>query len=211
MNLNTELDVSKIQNNYTLGFHLAKKFYKNLDTYIDVGVDDVSNLFEISKYFQKVVGFEPSIQFESIKNSIKEYENIKCYNLALSDRFIKKDFYIDTEEPDLSSFNKEWIESFRKKSQKELTVQTLVTVTLDSVLSTTKDTIHFIKIDAEDEDSLILQGAKKTIEKFKPIVQIENIDADGEDFLHGLGYIECHDYDHIVRSDTVDRFFTINN
>lgn len=207
MNLKSELNASKIHDNYNLGFHLAKNLNSNLVTYVDVGVDDSKNLFEIVKHFQKVIGFEPSIQFDSIQNSIKDFKNIKCYNLALSNKFTKKNFYIDPEEPDISSFNQEWIQSFRKNFDKQLTVKTLVTATLDSILSSSIDSIDYIKIDAEDEDSLILQGAKKTLQKHKPIVQIENIDSDGEDLLHNLGYIECHDYDNLVRRDTVDRFF----
>jgi len=207
MNLNNELNASKIHDNYDLGFHLAKQLNSNLVTYVDVGVDNSKNLFEIIKHFKKVVGFEPSIQFQSIQKTVKNFDNIKCYNLALSNKFSKKNFYIDSEEPDISSFNQEWIQSFRKNTNKELIVKPLITVTLDSVLSLSSDSIDFIKIDAEDEDSLILEGSKKTLEKHKPIIQIENINSDGEDLLYNLGYTECHDYDNLVRRDTVDRFF----
>lgn len=224
MNSNHELLISKILNNNIdlsiiktdnlfLGIILAKKMSNEPDTYIDIGVGDAKYLIQAQSYFKTVVGFEPSIQYTKILNRIKKlnYTNIFIYNKALSSLVARRNFYIDEKEPDLSSFNKIWVQETRKNKNNSLKIKKITTSTLDLELADKNlKKIDLIKIDAEDEDTEILVGAYQTIKKHQPIVQIETITPAGEKFLQKLGYIEYHGFDNVARKDSIDKFYILN-
>jgi len=54
-----------------------------------------------------------------------------------------------------------------------------------------EDTIDFVKIDVEGHELEVLQGAKETLTKFKPIIFIETFDdkkVKVDEYLTNLGY-----------------------
>lgn len=68
------------------------------------------------------------------------------------------------------------------------TTQIVQTITIDSMNLSRLD---YLKIDVENMEELVLDGAKKTIKKFKPLIHIEVLKSDKEnikDFVTKLGY-----------------------
>lgn len=211
--MNSELNSWKRYSEYDLSISLAKKVFHELHTIVDVGVHDGDNLIELSKEFPNVIGFEPGPQWIEIDSMIKQYPNVTCYNLALSNKIQTKNFYIDKLEPYISGFNQEWVNNLRHFKDEPLDVVPLTTITLDSLLVNKNiEQINLIKIDAEDEDDNVIFGSERIIKKHKPIIQSTNITPEGEQFLFDLDYHEFQGLDinnQIVSGDgtSQNRFF----
>ena len=60
---------------------------------------------------------------------------------------------------------------FRKNKVKH--IQTVKVFTLDKIWKDNKDTIDFIKIDAEGWDYFVLKGGQKALEKYSPLLLME--------------------------------------
>ena len=86
--------------------HLIKKHLSNSPIVIDCGAHIGADSVEISKIFpkSKIYSFEPvpSI-FKTLKNLTKNYSNIDCFQIALSDKDGESKFFISSGESDASS------------------------------------------------------------------------------------------------------------
>ncbi len=143
---------------------LLKSVLKNKKiTYVDIGTNVGNYLGFIKKNFKtnKVFCFEP---LENLIEKIDPYlddNKDKIYNLALSDKIRKKDFYI-YEIPSQSSFYKQnnTYESVQKIKSK-IKIKTEI---FDKIFNKNVK-IDFCKIDAQGEDLNILKGMKKNLQK----------------------------------------------
>ncbi len=122
-----------------------------------------------------VYSIEASDETYSILNNnlvVNNFENIKAYNIAVGD---KNAISLFNEIPFNrgSSFivnNDSWLsEKVVESNQKKVNM-----ITLDEFLENEKiNKLDFIKLDVEGSEISVLNGAKKTLEKFKPIVLLE--------------------------------------
>lgn len=154
----------------------AKEFIKNDSYIIDVGANiGIFSIFaaQLSKN-GFVFSFEPQKDtFEILHKNSSFYKNIKIFKFALGDRERKEKILVFPISREISTMidsdvSKKFTESFQEYFEEEVSV-----IPLDKFIR--DNSIHkvdFIKIDTEGYELKILEGAKETIKKFKPIIAI---------------------------------------
>lgn len=173
-------------------FYLLKNFVKKNHNVIDVGANIGRYSFKLSELIGKnglVYSFEPMhksyLTFLSLINFAK-VKNIIPFNFALSN---KSNFVMMKE---LESTNKKdylfgtQTESKIVNNKKNSIIQ--YSIKLDEIKI--KKKISFIKIDCEGYELEVLQGAKSTIKKNKPVILVEYNNHKVVKFLLSLGYKE---------------------
>ena len=111
--------------------------------------------------------------------AINGLDNVICEYLAVSD---KSDETIDIELPDYNTVNNfggvELIKAEHSDNQDMVkpNIESVVTCTLDNF----DEAVDFIKMDVEGMEHLALKGAKKLIEKSRPICFVEMFKTDTE-------------------------------
>lgn len=162
-------------------YNEALKFVKQFRTAIDLGgnLGIMSN--RMVKNFEFVHAFEPLFH-KYLRSNIKE-KNIQVYPYAVGDTPGTVTMRVGFHHSGGSNIVDREADG---KGLREVEV-----VTVDSF--DIKD-VDFIKIDVEDYEWFALQGAKNTIEKYKPVLLIELKDDNTYHrniiiFLEQLGYI----------------------
>lgn len=139
------------------------KYISNGDTVVDVGayVGDHTICYScLVGGNGKVLAFEPNAEaFECLQYNLSQSKNTQCFPIALGSRSGQS--AID--------------DSCSNKGMAHLTKGSGVEVlALDDI---GLDRLDFLKIDCEGFELEVLQGAKNTIERFKPTMLIEINDA----------------------------------
>lgn len=144
---------------------------KHLEQYVkdgDVILDCGSHIGTHALWYANKVGFNGKVlafeanpkAFECLNYNCKGLKNVVLFNKALGD----KPGYVDVVE-----VTDNYGMSFTKEG---------TSIELINIDSLKLDKCNFIKIDCEGAEPNILEGAKETIQKFKPILFIEvNISA----------------------------------
>ena len=176
--------------------------------YIDVGASDPVDDSVTKAFYDRGwhgINIEPNPQaFEKLCTERPRDVNLP---LALSDRAGHKDFFIVQDDPRLSTLNDD---QARKHAEDGDNISNIVTETrmLREVCEDfSVETIHFLKIDVEGEESSVLRGAD--FQRWRPwIVVIEAIEPKSlapnyhasEILLRSAGY-------HFVYFDGLNRFY----
>ena len=146
-------------------------------TILDVGAN--IGLYSIcySKIFSNSIihSFEPVRKnYQALITNIKsnKIKNIISYKFGLLDK--RKNLKIGipdakTHKRYKKNINDGLFSIFAKKKNLKIKLLSLDDLNKDNFFNK----IDFIKIDVEGAESLVLEGAKKTIKKFKPTIQIE--------------------------------------
>ncbi len=181
--------------------NLVKKFIKPGSDSIDVGVYRGVYSYEMSKYSEKVHSFEPNpIIFKYIDKNLKKFiKNIHLYNFALSNQNKTINLKIPIRN---SNSNKEIFEEYYEMGRATIHNENnfenyenfeIQTKTIDELSFDNK--ISFIKIDVEGHELEVIEGAKNTIKKDKPILLVEiekqytkKEVAESINFINSLGY-----------------------
>ena len=177
----------------------------NHDYFIDVGsyVGDI--IFNVSQYFSKSIGFEPSSSnyHKLMKNATNHnIQNIAFYNCALGDKKGKKRFYLSelNEEDNRFTTAEDPSEEFGGFQSENVTVDIL-----DNILSKHKiNQACIIKLDVQGYEPNVLQGASEILKKNCLIIS--------EFWPWGL-YVnktEPYDFVNFIRSLGFE-FFHLNN
>lgn len=156
----------KERNNYFLFItepFLYSFMKKKYDVAIDVGAHKGKYSGFFSFFSKKVYSFEPTPStFKELKNNMKNFKNVEVIQKVVSDKNQKVNFYLNQE----SVKN-----SFVIKSSEKIVLDS---ITLDYfVFNNSIENISIIKIDTEGAEHLILKGAKRVLESFKPELIIE--------------------------------------
>ena len=112
---------------------------------------------EFSKYFEKVISFEPDeLNFECMVKNTGNIDNLEIYNTALGDK------------AGLGALNRVSYNcgAHYLKNGDEFQVMTIDSLCLDSC--------DLIQLDVEGFELNALKGAQKTIEEFKPVIMVED-------------------------------------
>lgn len=161
---------SGIEGDFEKKFQLiVKKLVKDNGCVIDVGANIGITSIILSHYLPNstVYAIEPSKKaFRTLKKNIKinNIKNVKSFNFASADR--------DTE----FRFNENSAYGhINLNNNSQFNSAPIIGKKIDTFVNNfVKDSrINFIKIDVEGFEPQILEGAKKTIEKFKPLVYLE--------------------------------------
>lgn len=181
--------------------NLVKKFIKSGTDSIDVGVYRGVYSYEMSKYSEKVHSFEPNpIIFKYINKNLKKFiKNIHLYNFALSNQNKTINLKIPIRN---SNSNKEIFEEYYEMGKATIHNENnfenyenfeIQTKTIDELSFDNK--ISFIKIDVEGHELEVIEGAKNTIKRDKPVLLVEiekqytkKEVAESINFINSLGY-----------------------
>ncbi|MBK23170.1 MAG: hypothetical protein CME70_04115 [Halobacteriovorax sp.] len=163
---------------------LIEKHIADGDVFLDVG----ANIGHFSFYFKKKYPnlkchlFEPipwlgdCIQTTIEKNKITDVEHHK---VALSDHSGDDEFFIDT-------FNDGGHSLLKDKVSKRGSTGKSVKVKLKTLDSYNFEKVDFMKVDVQGAEKLFIQGAKQTIQKFRPKMLIEVSSKESLSFLKFL-------------------------
>tara|TARA_B100000282_G_C31713471_1_gene482321 strand:- start:11 stop:766 length:756 start_codon:yes stop_codon:yes gene_type:complete len=190
-----------IKRNDEQEINLVKKFIKSGTDSIDVGVYRGVYSYEMSKYSEKVHSFEPNpIIFKYINKNLKKFiKNIHLYNFALSNQNKTINLKIPIRN---SNSNKEIFEEYYEMGKATIHNENnfenyenfeIQTKKIDELNFDNK--ISFIKIDVEGHELEVIEGAKNTIKRDKPILLVEiekqytkKEVAESINFINSLGY-----------------------
>lgn len=192
---------------YNIGISIALLYAKSFETFVNVGVSGSHFLIPVTNLFKKVLGFEPQDIYYDILSEISNYGNIECYNIALSNVSDIKTFYNLGNKGESSFIFQKWW----KEKNLNIVETEIVSNKLDDFLCNRNLKIDYLKIDAEEEDPLILEGSFETIKVHKPIIQIETVNKQCVELIQNIGYIEyCLDTDLFpkeIYKSKIDKYF----
>ncbi len=198
-------------------------FLKNIlnegDNCFHIGASDARHSYVMSKLIGgkgQIYAFEPSSHSFShliMMTKMHRIKNIHTYNLAVSDKAgtvclvtpIKSTGHAGRSFAYMTEIEKSDIKRKDIKAVKFIKEEVKSIAVDDFVLSNNINKVDFIRCDTEGSEMLILKGAAKTIEKYKPNLLLE-IHSDAlkdvfnsnasevSSFLFGIGY-------HMFRED----------
>ena len=190
-----------IKRNDEQEINLVKKFIKSGTDSIDVGVYRGVYSYEMSKYSEKVHSFEPNpIIFKYINKNLKKFiKNIHLYNFALSNQNKTINLKIPIRN---SNSNKEIFEEYYEMGKATIHNENNFENYENFEIQTKKidefnfdNKISLIKIDVEGHELEVIEGAKNTIERDKPVLLVEiekqytkKEVAESINFINSLGY-----------------------
>jgi FkbM family methyltransferase len=157
-------------------------YIKSFNTYIDIGAHDGDTSVPFINKFKKIICFEPNPNSFKI---LSTNDKLECYNVALGDKESTGTLVINnvTQNPEHGSLHKDRISKWTGERY-EVEIKTL-----DSY-KFFKD-VNFIKIDTEQYEYFVIQGAIKTIKKNYPTIFFENKRNEADNailLLLDLGY-----------------------
>lgn len=143
----------------------AWPYIKNFRTYIDIGASTGTTSSPFINSFEKIYCFEPN------PNSFKDlskFSELICHNYALGNTNEKKLLVMNTttQNPEHGSLSDIRTEGWNKTETYEVEIKRLDDFKFDFV--------DFIKIDTEQYELEVVQGALKIIKKHKPTIFFEN-------------------------------------
>ena len=143
----------------------AWPYIKDFRTYIDIGASTGTTSSPFIDSFEKIYCFEPN------PNSFKElskFSELTCHNYALGNTNEKKLLVMNTttQNPEHGSLSDTRTETWDKTETYEVEIKRLDDFKFDFV--------DFIKIDTEQYELEVVQGALKIIKKHKPTIFFEN-------------------------------------
>ena len=157
-------------------------------TYIDIGANVGLTTLPMIDYFDQINCFEPNpVALEQMKNNL-DVNLINIYPVALSNFIGSTDLIVPNNNTEHGSIvnerYKKWSRNRRIKTQS----YNVDVKTLDSYNFTNVD---FIKIDTEQSENQVVQGAMQTIMRDFPVIFMENKRSEAREAvqtLSGLGY-----------------------
>lgn len=169
---------------FEIEINFLKKFYKNNKKLIcfDIGCCHGSYTKILKKFSSRIYCFEPEKKnFNYLKDIFRFEKKISLFNIAISDRNGHEILYT----PDIkrhstpnSSLNKKNIKMRNFNTQKVRIEK------LDSFVKKNKiKKLDFIKIDVEGHEYKVLKSSIYTLKKFKPILLIELIKKNNNNFF----------------------------
>ena len=173
---------------------LSEMVHETTPFCVDIGANIGATLMQIklAKPGSEVYCFEPSSRFRDILKrniEVNDWPGIHVTNLGLSDKAQHLTLY--SNEITASVVTKEY-------DNHTFFFQQKIDATTFDLYWEDKERLDFIKSDTDGYDYTILQGAAKTLSKFKPLLffefQVSQIVPNGQrpedfiDFLIGLGY-----------------------
>lgn len=153
-------------------FQHLEEFLGPSGVFVDVGANSGIYTLKAAKHYSKgdgvVLAIEPFIDvLADLLHSIEanEFTNIRLRNCCASDRTGSAKLWRNFRKPNQFSL---------VRRDEEASFLQVMTVALDDLMVWEGlEQLDYLKIDAEGAEARILQGAKRTIERLRPIIQLE--------------------------------------
>ena len=138
----------------------------NCNRAIDIGANVGVWSYWLSKYAKQVESFEPNPKIFNVLKNIK-IKNVNSYNIALSNKSGSVDLLVPKGSKGFSNQGASLSSIKVQGEHKRISIEAKC---LDEYNFLDVD---FIKIDVEGHEHEVIEGAQKTIKKFKPTMVIE--------------------------------------
>ncbi len=170
--------VRAIKNNYEKELTIIDRFSDKSKNAVDIGVYRGVYSLKLSQNFNQIHAFEPNpLLFPYLNNNLKKIiKNINLYNLALSDKSGETELKLPVRSDSIFKDNIEELYQLGAASihpENEFENFEKVHVKVDKLDNILIKNIGFIKIDVEGHELEVIEGARETIVKDKPILLIE--------------------------------------
>ncbi|HEY9007877.1 MAG TPA: FkbM family methyltransferase [Ohtaekwangia sp.] len=166
---------------YWMGFHelnewrFLNRFLKSDMVFIDIGANQGEfSLFAAKRLTQgRVLAFEPvDFFYDLLQENIgyNHFKNIETFHYGLSNEVKQLPIYMGQ----TGAGEHEGLATIFQSDQRARFIQNIELKILDEQLpALALQRIDFMKIDVEGAEMLVLKGALKTIERFKPLIMLE--------------------------------------
>ena len=167
---------------------ICLKYDNRKTTFVDIGSNEGIWSMLLNKTYADVHSFEPiKNNFNHLKHNLSNFSNVKIYNSAISDK--KEEFeMVNNVKPVIPDFNcgmtarkENFINAmklFNNFGSMDIDEYVNESCFFETVRSNTLDSYSLspslIKIDVENDEIKVLNGAKKTIEKHSPVLYVED-------------------------------------
>jgi FkbM family methyltransferase len=157
-------------------------------TYIDVGANVGLTTLPVVDYFDKIYCFEPNpVALEQMKNNL-DVSLINVYPVALSNYIGSTDLIVPNNNTEHGTIVNERYKKWERNKRIKTQSYKVAVKTLDSYNFANVD---FIKIDTEQSENEIIEGAMQTIKRDFPVIFMENKRSEAREAvqaLSSLGY-----------------------
>lgn len=157
-------------------------------TYIDIGANVGLTTLPMIDYFNQINCFEPNpVALEQMKNNI-DTNLVNVYPVALSNFIGTADLIVPNNNTEHGSIVDERYKNWERNKRIKTQTYNVNVKTLDSYNFTNVD---FIKIDTEQSENEVIEGAMQTIKKDFPVIFMENKRSEAKKAVQelvGLGY-----------------------
>jgi FkbM family methyltransferase len=118
-----------------------------------------------------VYAFEPAPRaFELLKRNIVLYQNIHCYNLGLGNTSTRHKLYVHSQDTFSSTYEDSGRLEIVQRKGSLIDIDSQV-ITIDEFVSREHiNKLDLIKIDTEGYEAKVIEGARNTITKHRPII-----------------------------------------
>ena len=167
---------------------ICLKYDNRKTTFVDIGSNEGIWSILLNKTYADVHSFEPiKNNFNHLKHNLSNFSNVKIYNSAISDK--KEEFeMVNNVKSVINDFNcgmtarkDNFVDAMKLFNDfGKINVDDFVNEVcfFEIVSSNTLDSYSLspslIKIDVENDEIKVLNGAKKTIEKHSPVLYVED-------------------------------------
>jgi FkbM family methyltransferase len=157
-------------------FQQLERFLDRTGVFIEVGANTGKWSLKAAKHYADsgvVVAIEPYPDvLATLARSVQAnaFHNVRLRNLSVSDRTGVATLWMNNRRPQMFSLI---------KNDEHATQLSTLTVSLDDLFRWEGlDRLDYLKIDAEGAEEAVLAGGRKTIERHRPIIQIEATRSD---------------------------------
>ena len=167
---NGKFEYQQRQRDYA--FSEVKNFNTNA---IDAGSNIGFWSKQMCQKFKHVYAFEPHPDnIECFKENLKDYKNYTLYDVAISNvTNVQMNLYVSSDECGNASLNNFGVKegtTNRKLSENQITS---IKVNAKKIDDYNFNNIGFIKVDCQNHEKEVVEGAIKTIDKFSPVLCLE--------------------------------------
>jgi len=159
---------------------LLKKTAKQNGIYLDIGAAYGMTSIPLHKHFKDIYCFEPMpVTYTCLTLNKEAYSNIHCFNYAVSDKHGTVDAFFNTTHAMVSCLADTDGTPLLKRNDfhgKNYTKLKVPTITLDDFFPTLH--VDCIKIDVENHELAVLQGAEQLLRRSKAVVIVESFNDD---------------------------------
>lgn len=157
-------------------------------TYIDIGANKGLTTKPMIGFFNEIHCFEPNpLAIEIMQENI-DITKINIHQIALSNYIGNTELVVPNENTEHGSIVQERYKKWQRNRRLSLEKYNVEVATLDSYNFSNVD---FIKIDTEQSENQVVEGALETISRDLPVIWMENKRSEAREavkMLQSLGY-----------------------